>query len=269
MKIRTETFTKPKLEVVVKEGEKHLWRLFHPHHYMTADKPIKGSLPQAATFYTFYWIKDNEEILVGCAGVLFQISKKEQAKRLTRVVVLPEYQGLGFGSSIVNTLGEFYTKEGFKLYAATFHPRLGEYREKSSNWEGTHYNLREFKENDALDGHTISGIRDGALMYRHSYKLSQNFEIIYNPLELAKQKREIKLLKREETKEYNRKRKELNKILTLAGEAEVKRLEALPDMDKEEHRKAKEEHKNMFKRNKRKPLTKEERLKRKEEMKDK
>ena len=259
MKVQTYTFSKPPLDVIVKEGEKHLWYLFHPHHYMTADKPVEGSLPVSAMFYTFYWMINNQEILIGCAGALFQISKKEEAKRLTRVVVLPEYQGLGFGSLIVNTLGEFYTKSGYKLYSATYHPRLGEFREASKLWEGTHYNLREFKENDNLNGHTITGLRDGDKMYRHSFVLSSSYDLLFDPIDLAKKKREIKLIKREETKEHNIKRKELNAILKLAGEEEVQRLKALPDMNEETHQKAKAEHSKLFNKNKRKKLTPEER----------
>ena len=184
MKIQLKSFKKPQIKVIVKEGEKHLWKIFHPHHYMTADKPFKESFPSAATFYTFYWVIDNEEILIGCSGVIFQISKVQKSRRLTRVVVLPEFQGMGFGSLIVNNISEFYTNLGFKVYSATYHPRLGEYRENSNLWEGSHYNLREFKLNDDIHNKGMSGLRDGLKMYRHSYKKEEKNKILFNPLEV-------------------------------------------------------------------------------------
>jgi len=160
MNIKFKSFNKPKLNIIVKEGEKHLWKNFAEHHYMD------HSLPKSCVFYTFYWVKDNEEILVGCTGVLFQIARNLTARRFTRLVVLPEYQGLGFGSLIINTIASYYKNEGIqRFYLSTFHPRLGEYMRNSDKWTPSNNNLTEFKTNDKAATKAMKGLRDGIKMY--------------------------------------------------------------------------------------------------------
>ena len=34
MNIKMSSFKRPELNIIVKEGEKHLWNTFAPHHYM-------------------------------------------------------------------------------------------------------------------------------------------------------------------------------------------------------------------------------------------
>jgi len=271
--ICTKEFNRKEHKILVKEGEKHLWKKFHPHHYMTANKPLKDSLPAAATFFTYYWLLGGEEILIGCAGVLFQINVKQDSKRLTRVVILPEFQGLGFGSAVVNSVAEFYDDNGFKIYSATYHPRLGEYRENSKLWEGTHYNLREFKTNDNAEEYGMSGLRDGANMYRHSYKKQSNYSLLYNPLDYKKIKKEIDILEKNLTIEneifYLELFKTYKKLSLVMGLLEPKKVKiqslGVTDID---HIKSKEEHKRLFG-NKRKVLSAAERKEAKSKMKSK
>jgi GNAT superfamily N-acetyltransferase len=270
-KVRMKSFTKIKTKIVVKEGEKHLWKIFHPHHYMTANKPIETSFPNGAKFYTFYWVLNGVEILVGCAGVLFQISKVQESKRLTRIVVLPEYQGLGFGSKIVNLISEYYTDLGFKVYSATYHPRLGKYRENSNLWEPTHYNQREFKLNDDYVSKGMSGIRDGVRMYRHSYKKPAGYILFYNPVKLSSIERELFNLEKNLTldnyQEYTELYNQAKVIWDIIGVQYQKKSPRPLSINTEGHRNSKEEHKRIFNKPKRKPLSKLERKQLKEKQK--
>lgn len=243
----------------VKEGEKHLWSKFHPYHYMTANQDPKTSFPNAAKIYTFYWLKDDTEILVGCLGVMFQIASYP-AKRLTRVVVLPEFQGLGISSKMVNSISNFYTSHGFKVYGATFHPRLGEFREKSKNWSSGHYNQRSFKLSTDHQEKTMTGLRDGQKMYRHFYSLSTNYTLKYDPVILATLQKEIKVLEKDLTddnaKEYKGKRKQLKEIFKYTQQKIDKQLTSsygsLSDDDNKKYQK--------IGKPKRKVLTREERI---------
>jgi len=270
--IKMGTFKKEKEKFRVKEGEKHLWSVFHPHHYMTANKPIKESLPLGSKFFTFYWVIDGKEILVGCAGLLFQISPKQDSKRLTRVVVLPEYQGLGFGAKIINTIAELYTDMGFKVYSATFHPRLGEYRESSELWEPTLHNQQEYKAKATAGQKCMSGLRDGIKMYRHSFVKPKNYKLLYDPVKFNKLQKEYFDLGNELTKDNEPYYLELFNLLkpyyNINNEVLVRKQ--LPELSTEtdEHRQSKIEHQRIFKKNKRKVLTKEERMKLKERKKD-
>jgi GNAT superfamily N-acetyltransferase len=248
------------MTLIVREGEKHLWKKFHPYHYMTANKDPKTSLPNGAKFFTFYWVKDDMEILVGCLGVMFQIASYP-AKRLTRTIVLPEFQGLGISTKMINSISDFYTKQGFKVYGATYHPRLGEYRENSKNWSAGHYNQREFKLSKDHNEKSMSGLRDGEKMYRHYFTQTTDYDLLYNPLELAELEKQILVLEKEinddNIKEYKALRKKLNKIYGIINKVLPKQKEpeigSLTDEDNEKY-------KQSVKRNKRKVLTRDERI---------
>jgi len=254
-----ESIPKFKIDLVVRVDEKNLWPLFAPYHYMTANKPHETSLPNGAKFFTFYWLKDNKEILVGCTGIMFQIASYP-AKRLTRTIVLPEFQGLSISSKIINSISDFYTNQGFKIYGATYHPRLGEYREQSENWTAGHYNQREFKLSKNHTEKTMSGLRDGEKMYRHFYIQTSKYSIIYDPLDLSKLEKEIIELEKNLTEEnfdnYKTLRKKLNKIYNIIHKVLPPQKEiqkgSLSDEDNMKY-------KQMSKRNKRKVLTREER----------
>lgn len=241
-----------KISLLVKEDEKHLWPVFAKHHYMTCDLPTDKSFPSAAKMFTFYW----NNILVGCLGVQFQIASYP-AKRLTRVVVLPEFQGLGISSKMVNAISDYYTSLGFKVYGATYHPRLGEFREKSPNWQAGHYNQREFKLSDAHE--SMNGLRDGEKMYRHFYVQDKKYNLIYDPYEISELEKELKEVEKDLSESsilrYKEIRKELKKLYKFTDKElpKEKFLDSL--LSNEENQK----YKQFYKRNKRKLLTNEER----------
>jgi len=270
MELVFKKFKKPKINMVVREGEKFLWPQFHPHHYMTANDPITDSLPRSSKFFTFYWIKENKEILVGCLGVLNQISKKGQARRITRMVVKPEFQGLGFSKIMLNSIAELYLKENITMYITTFHPRLGNMFEKSSKWVASTNNMREFKKlsdkelsKDISEHPFEKSIRDGVAMYRYHYIGNKEYNLEYNPL-ILEDLLEISKTIDDNGKEYKRIQAKI-KAEQRKKDPDWKETLDIPELkitDKN-HIKAKEEHKRLFNKNKRKVLSAEERKERK------
>lgn len=260
MKIKLESFVKEKPKLIVKEGEKHLWDKFHSHHYMTSD------FPNSAVFFTFYWVKDNEEILIGCLGVLFQIARSIKARRFTRIVILPEYQGLGFAPKMINSIAKYYRDEGIqKMFTSTFHPRLGKYMENSQDWVPSNNNMQEFKKNPNANSKTMNGVRDGVSMYRYNFIGSANYKLFSNPIEILSLKQQIRDMQAEglkDTDEYKKLKIKLKSHNNPVPEVFDKSLL----VSDENHIKQKEEHKRLFK-PKRKPLSKEERQARKLELK--
>jgi GNAT superfamily N-acetyltransferase len=66
------------------------------------------------------------------------------AYRDSRIVVLPDYQGLGIGTFISNFLGGISKSKGYRYFAKTIHPALGEWRNGNYNtWRPTSYNGKE------------------------------------------------------------------------------------------------------------------------------
>ncbi len=64
----------------------------------------------------------------------------KKAYRASRIVVLPDYQGLGIGSKISDFCAGIMKNEGARYYLKTVNPALGEYNNKSDNWEPTAFN---------------------------------------------------------------------------------------------------------------------------------
>jgi len=108
-----------------------VWHLFSKHHYLS-DTFNKSSQS---------WIvKWNDEIIGFVSILSFPNGSIKNGWRLHRTVVLPDYQGLGIGTRITEGVGEIVLQEGGRLFAKTSHPRVGYYRNHSSNWRPTSKN---------------------------------------------------------------------------------------------------------------------------------
>ncbi len=57
-----------------------------------------------------------------------------------RTVVLPTFQGLGFGSRMCDGIAELLSFEGRRLQSKTAHPKYGSYRDRSILWKPTGVN---------------------------------------------------------------------------------------------------------------------------------
>ena len=123
---------KPQIELQVSRVESDTWNLFKAHHYLTQNinKSCKSLL--------FEWNGKP----VGFLGMINQPNKgKSTAMAISRVVVLPDYQGLGLGVKIAEFSAAIFKANGAcNIYIKTVNPALGEYMEKSNLWEATGYN---------------------------------------------------------------------------------------------------------------------------------
>ncbi len=257
-----KTYKTPEQVIRVKHNERHLWELFHPHHYMS------DSLASGASFYTFYLYKDGKETLVACCGVIPQISKNP-SRRITRFVILPEYQGLGLTGPILDTISQYYYNQvpSIKMYIVTFHKRLGNHLENSDNWSPSANNGKVFKtaaENfEDTDYH--SGQRDGVAMYRYFYspQIDKKYSLVYDVLEISALNTKRQNANKEKRVEINKILKEKNQFIKdLQDKLEGKDLQVLNDIEAKE---IKETHNKIFKKNKRKKITPEQRRKMKED----
>ena len=106
--------------------DKDIWRVFREHHYLSAD------LNKAADCYTIYW----DNVLVGFRAVLaMPCGTVKYAYRGSRLVILPDYQNLGFGAKILEFIGDCYLSRGYKFFDRSTHLRLYNYWTHSPKWE--------------------------------------------------------------------------------------------------------------------------------------
>lgn len=121
----------PKIEVQLLPCTTDIWPLFARHHYLT------GEINKTARCWIAVW----EGIIVGFTSIISLPSGTvKKAWREHRTVVLPDYQGLGIGTILVEAVGEIVLSMGGRLFSKTAHPRVGAYRDQSPYWRATSSN---------------------------------------------------------------------------------------------------------------------------------
>lgn len=105
------------------------WRLFARHHYLT------GSIAAAARCYLATW----EGEPVSFAATLPVIAKPRH-RRFTRIVTLPDYQGIGIGMRTVAAVAELHREEGLRINVTSSHPALINHCKASPLWRAVNVN---------------------------------------------------------------------------------------------------------------------------------
>jgi ABC-type ATPase involved in cell division/GNAT superfamily N-acetyltransferase len=116
---------RPSLELEVAKVDYATWQLFAPYHYMTAD------LNRSAACYTLF-VGDYPAAFV---GILHRPhAKVSNVWGVSRVVTLPDYQGLGLAFILMETLASAMRSLGQRLRTYPAHPALIKGFDKSPRW---------------------------------------------------------------------------------------------------------------------------------------
>lgn len=125
---------RPEIQLQVSRVEPETWDLFKAHHYLTEE---------ANKSYVFLLFEWNDKPVAMCV-IGRHIGKKREGMRSfrgSRVVVLPDYQGMGMGSKISEFCAAITKNMGGRYYTKTVNPALGEYRNKETEkWMPTAFN---------------------------------------------------------------------------------------------------------------------------------
>lgn len=84
-----------------------------------------------------YGVYDNEEIVAFIGIIHFPHPKNSKIKKVTRLVVLPDYQGIGLGVAFLNIVAEIY--KGYDFRITTSAKNLIHALNKHKNWRLEHY----------------------------------------------------------------------------------------------------------------------------------
>ena len=90
-----------------------MWDVFRKYHYLNTD------LHKAAEQYV--GVVNGE--IVAHTGII-QFPMRKGAKRVHRLVVLPDYQGVGIGTSFIKAVAEIIKQRGQELNLTTTTPAL-------------------------------------------------------------------------------------------------------------------------------------------------
>lgn len=147
---------RPNIELQVSRVEHGAWDLFKKHHYLTED------VSKSCKFFLFTW----NDKPIGINVVIAQPSGHfKNGVRESRIVVLPDFQGLGLGTKISNFTASMYKDNGYRYFTKTVHPAIGEYRNRNKeDWRGTSKNGKSPKAQNAM-----GGMKSWNVMLRSSY----------------------------------------------------------------------------------------------------
>ncbi|MDO4558091.1 MAG: GNAT family N-acetyltransferase [Planctomycetia bacterium] len=114
---------RPGIELSLYRSDRSSWRLFKSHHYLS------GELNPTAQCYIAVWGED----AVSFCAVLPQIGVRGM-KRISRLVTLPDYQGLGIGTRFVEEICRLYRSDGYRIGLTTGHHAMISHARRSALW---------------------------------------------------------------------------------------------------------------------------------------
>lgn len=158
---------RPEIKLQIFRCRYETWNLFKQHHYLSHD------LNKAAKCFVFLW---NEKPIGFVAILPFPGVGDEKTKRVSRIVILPDFQGLGIGKRILNYISSLYYKIDNQMFIRTMSPALGIALSNDENWIATSGNLRVPGKNS--NGQTI--IERPSYSYKYIGIKSEDSEDIIN-----------------------------------------------------------------------------------------
>lgn len=116
------------ISIYSRDDKKEIWSLFRQHHYLSAN------LNEASNVYVAM-IKNE---IVGMCAILPQPNGYcMNGYRVHRLVINPDYQGIGIGKALLEWICEYYNAQNKVMYIRTSHIKFVNYLKKSINWKET------------------------------------------------------------------------------------------------------------------------------------
>lgn len=117
---------RPQVNVEVIWAKYEAWQIFAKHHYLSEN------LNKSAQIYVGL-INDQPAVMTAILPLVN--ANIRNARRISRTVVLPDYQGIGIGNKFVDAVASGLKAQGLDLYTTTSHPARVRALNKSKNWE--------------------------------------------------------------------------------------------------------------------------------------
>ena len=117
--------------------ERRLWNLFKKHHYLTSE------INKSAQCYIGLY---NKQPIAFASFIALCGRDVKHAWREHRMVVLPDFQGLGIGNKMSEMFGQAFIEKGCQYFVKTSNPRMGIHRDKSPLWRPSSTNHKARQE---------------------------------------------------------------------------------------------------------------------------
>ena len=121
---------RPRIELEIFRCERRLWEMFKTHHYLSSN--LANSCRCYVAMLTEPQSLDRVPVAF-CA--LIPQQGQERWYRVSRIVTLPDYQGIGIGSAFLDSLAALYVEQGFRFSITASHPSVLSHCKRSTHWK--------------------------------------------------------------------------------------------------------------------------------------
>jgi GNAT superfamily N-acetyltransferase/ABC-type thiamine transport system ATPase subunit len=115
----------PPVTLVIRPAHRSIWRVFARTHYLSAD------IHRGAQCFVAW---AGERPVAFTSYLHFPHAQAKDIKMAHRVVVLPDWQGLGIAGRLSEWAGERLAAQGYRYRFTTAHPALIHYMARSPRW---------------------------------------------------------------------------------------------------------------------------------------
>lgn len=151
---------RPEIEVTIRKAQQSEWKEFMDFHYLSHDHNKSAHK---------YIAEIGGQPVAWCSVLHFPHPKLKNMKRVHRVVVKPDYQGIGVGARFMSHIGDKYKKDGYRFSLVTSSPSFIHGLKNNKNWTMTRRPTRV-----APSGSTSSVSKRG----QSSNRLTASFEYV-------------------------------------------------------------------------------------------
>jgi ABC-type thiamine transport system ATPase subunit len=142
-KLKRGRLRRPRIELQLARCRPAAWRLFARHHYLS------GSLSPFARCYLATW---GDEPVAFCATL--HLYGFRGRRRVTRIVTLPDYQGIGIGARVLDAVARHESADRQRVSITSSHPAIIGYCRKSPAWRAVQVsragNRKHYRKHDKL-----------------------------------------------------------------------------------------------------------------------
>lgn len=126
---------RPSIELEIHQASRSAWSLFKKAHYLS------GGIPAAASIFIATWHGEPVACVVGANffGRSKAGPKFAGERRISRIVVLPDFQGVGIGRAFVAAVAEMYAAQNLNVRIVTGHPSMVAILKSDPRWHVWRY----------------------------------------------------------------------------------------------------------------------------------
>ena len=116
---------RPQIQVDIRKAQQSEWQEFKEFHYLSHEHNNSAHK---------YIAEIGGQPVAWCSVIHFPHPKVKKMKRVHRIVVKPDYQGIGVGGKFMSEIAKMYKKNGFRFSLVTSSPSFIHGLKSSKNW---------------------------------------------------------------------------------------------------------------------------------------